>query len=315
MSDLSQLRELVARSCRVLGKLNLTKEPSGHVSARVPGDGQNSYQGARTGRVWSSLCHREDIITVDLAGKKVEGDDGLETPQEVFIHTWLYTHATRCPMRGSRSSPNRRAVSRSATNPCCRYSAPTIRRPAVTVEGLSSLSAQHYRIERKARRRVCCGRWGEKAACLMRGHGITTAGANVEEATLTAIKLNEVAEINYRASLLGTPEPISQEDIDVLGAQGQRQKQGDALRFFLALLLQVAGRIARSFRFDQAMAQTVLEFREVVKRFGTRRGGRSASVFRFNPVKFSLCLALRAAARPRHSGLLRVWRNRMMARF
>ena len=37
MSDLSQLRELVARSCRVLGKLNLTKEPSGHVSARVPG--------------------------------------------------------------------------------------------------------------------------------------------------------------------------------------------------------------------------------------------------------------------------------------
>ena len=39
MSDLSQLRELVARSCRVLGKLNLTKEPSGHVSARVPGDG------------------------------------------------------------------------------------------------------------------------------------------------------------------------------------------------------------------------------------------------------------------------------------
>ena len=38
MSDLSQLRELVARSCRVLGKLNLTKEPSGHVSARIPGD-------------------------------------------------------------------------------------------------------------------------------------------------------------------------------------------------------------------------------------------------------------------------------------
>ena len=38
MSDLSKLRELVAQSCRVLGKLNLTKEPSGHVSARVPGE-------------------------------------------------------------------------------------------------------------------------------------------------------------------------------------------------------------------------------------------------------------------------------------
>jgi ribulose-5-phosphate 4-epimerase/fuculose-1-phosphate aldolase len=30
----------------------------------------------------------------------------------------------------------------------------------------------------------------------MRGHGITTAGAEVEEATLTAIKLNELAEVN-----------------------------------------------------------------------------------------------------------------------
>jgi hypothetical protein len=29
MADLSKLRELVAQSCRMLGKLNLTKEPSG----------------------------------------------------------------------------------------------------------------------------------------------------------------------------------------------------------------------------------------------------------------------------------------------
>ena len=38
MNDISKLRELVAQSCRILGKLNLTKEPSGHVSARVPGE-------------------------------------------------------------------------------------------------------------------------------------------------------------------------------------------------------------------------------------------------------------------------------------
>ena len=60
------------------------------------------------------------------------------------------------------------------------------------------------------------GAMGDKQACLMRGHGITSAGGTVEEATLTAIKLNELAEINYRASLLGKPEPIPQEDIDIL---------------------------------------------------------------------------------------------------
>ena len=54
---------------------------------------------------------------------------------------------------------------------------------------------------------------GQKNVCLMRGHGITTAGASVEEATVTAIRLNELAEMNYRAHLLGDPEPISDEDI------------------------------------------------------------------------------------------------------
>ena len=50
----------------------------------------------------------------------------------------------------------------------------------------------------------------------MRGHGITSAGPSVEDATLTAIKLNDAAVINYQASLLGTPQPIPQEDIEIL---------------------------------------------------------------------------------------------------
>ena len=41
---------------------------------------------------------------------------------------------------------------------------------------------------------------GAKPACLMRGHGITSAGASIEEATLTAIKLNEAESIIGRRS-------------------------------------------------------------------------------------------------------------------
>ena len=65
---------------------------------------------------------------------------------------------------------------------------------------------------------------GEKPAASCVVTASPRPGASVEEATLTAIKLNEVAEINYRASLLGTPEPISQEDIDVLAGQGSAAK-------------------------------------------------------------------------------------------
>ena len=53
----------------------------------------------------------------------------------------------------------------------------------------------------------------------MRGHGITAANRSVEEAALDAIFLNDLATINYEASLLGDPEPISEEDKDYFRAR------------------------------------------------------------------------------------------------
>jgi L-fuculose-phosphate aldolase len=74
----------------------------------------------------------------------------------------------------------------------------------------------------------------------MRGHGITSVGATIEQTTLTAIKLNEVAEVNYRAALLGTPEPIPQEDIDIImgSAPGKRPSMhaASAWRYYRKLV-------------------------------------------------------------------------------
>ncbi|HEX2260293.1 MAG TPA: class II aldolase/adducin family protein, partial [Candidatus Binatia bacterium] len=80
MNDLSQLREQVARSCRMLGKLNLTKEPSGHVSVRIPGEDKVLIKARGPEESGLRFVTARDIITVDFAGKKVAGDDGLETP-------------------------------------------------------------------------------------------------------------------------------------------------------------------------------------------------------------------------------------------
>ena len=61
-------------------------------------------------------------------------------------------------------------------------------------------------------------------ACIMRGHGITTCGPNVEETTLTAIALNDLAEMNYKAYLIGVPEPIPEDEIAAVVAVNQRVK-------------------------------------------------------------------------------------------
>jgi L-fuculose-phosphate aldolase len=73
-------------------------------------------------------------------------------------------------------------------------------------------------INNPERGRELAGVMGASRVCLMRGHGITTAGVTIEEATLTAIQLNDLAELHYQAETLGGAKPIADEDLqDILG--------------------------------------------------------------------------------------------------
>jgi ribulose-5-phosphate 4-epimerase/fuculose-1-phosphate aldolase len=239
MNDLSQLRELVARSCRILGKLNLTKEPSGHVSVRIPGTDRILIKARGPEEAGLRFVTPEDIIIVDFAGKKVEGAEGLDSPQEVFIHTWLYRERAdvQCVVHVHPLRVVLFTICNKPLLPLFGAYDPTALR--LVVNGLAtyprSITVSSEKLGEEFARAM-----GEKQACLMRGHGITSAGASVEEATLTAIKLNEVAEINYGAALLGKPEPIPQEDIDILlGRAGERRKAvhtASSWRYYCKLL-------------------------------------------------------------------------------
>src|SRR4029078_9580054 len=90
MAVLSKWRARLAHPCRILGKLNLTKEPSGHVSARIPGEEKALIKARRPEESGLRFVQPRRLLPVGFSGKKTAGEDGLETPQEVFIHTWLY---------------------------------------------------------------------------------------------------------------------------------------------------------------------------------------------------------------------------------
>jgi Class II Aldolase and Adducin N-terminal domain len=53
---------------------------------------------------------------------------------------------------------------------------------------------------------------GSKQAALMRGHGVSVVGSSVEDAVVRTLALNELVTMTYKAYLLGTPQPISEED-------------------------------------------------------------------------------------------------------
>jgi ribulose-5-phosphate 4-epimerase/fuculose-1-phosphate aldolase len=238
MADLSKLRELVAQSCRVLGKLNLTKEPSGHVSARVPGEDKILIKARGPEESGLRFVGARDIITVDFNGKKVSGDEGLDVPQEVFIHTWLY-----------KTRPDVECVVH--VHPLTVVLFTICNKPLLPLYGAYDPSGLRLLIDGLAtyRRSITVSNeklgeefakaMGNKQACLMRGHGITSAGANVQDATLTAIKLNDAAVINYQANLLGTPQPIPQEDIDIMVGKSRAPSSvhaGSNWRYYCKLL-------------------------------------------------------------------------------
>ena len=239
MSDISRLRESVAQSCRMLGKLNLTKEPSGHVSGRVTGEDRVLIKARGPEESGLRFVTARDIITVDFNGKKVAGDDGLDVPQEVFIHTWLYKTRpdVQCVVHVHPLTVVLFTICNKPLQPL--YGAYDPSGLRLLVDGLAnyprSITVSNEKLGEEFARAM-----GDKQACLMRGHGITSAGPNVEEATLTAIKLNDAAVINYRANLLGTPQPIPQEDIEIMvGAArgaGKSVHAGSNWRYYCKLL-------------------------------------------------------------------------------
>lgn len=236
MADVNELQERVAKACRVLGKLELTKAATGHISARVPGTERVLIRARGPAETGVRFTSPDDVITVDLAGKKLEGRADLEPPQEVFIHTWLYR--TR-PDVGSvvHAHPATVVLFTICDKPLLplygAYDPSSLR---LLLEGIPtyprSITVSNNSLGEEFAA-VMTGR-----ACLMRGHGITTCGASVEEATLTAIKLNELAEMSYRAYLLGNPQPIPADEIAHFTAGKQRKiVHGAALwRYYCTLV-------------------------------------------------------------------------------
>lgn len=240
MAEENSLKELLAVSCRILGKLNMTKEPSGHVSARVPGTDTLYIKARGRGESGLRFVTARDFITVDLGGKKLEGPTDLDVPQEVFIHTELY-----------RSRPEIQSVIHVHPLTVVLFTICDV--PLLPLTGAYDPSAlrlitegvptypRSILISNESLGRDLSASIGKQRACLMRGHGITAAGASVQDATLTAIKLNEIAEVNYRARLLGEPRPISDEDIKSFTPTHERMKASGAYvesawRYYCTLL-------------------------------------------------------------------------------
>ncbi|MPZ39278.1 MAG: hypothetical protein GEU95_14715 [Rhizobiales bacterium] len=210
--NIQSMRERVAKACRVLGKLQLTTSMRGHISARLPESDTLLIRARGPGEAGVRFTSAEDVITIDLDGNKLDGRDDQEPPMEFFIHTWLYRtrpeiHAV---LHAHPSTVVLFTICNKPLEPLFGAYDPSCLR--LLSQGISTYP-RSVLISNNDLGREFAEAANHGQACLMRGHGITTCGSSVEETTLTAIKLNELADINYRANLLGNAEPIPPDEL------------------------------------------------------------------------------------------------------
>jgi ribulose-5-phosphate 4-epimerase/fuculose-1-phosphate aldolase len=229
MAFLDELKDEVAKSCRIIGRLGLTREPNGHVSARIPGT-EHVLMKAR-GRMEAPLSYTtpDDLCIVDMDGKIVEAPEGMAVPQEVYIHTELYRARPdlNAAIHIHPSNVVAFTIAGKTLLPIVGAYNPQALR--LITDGLPLFDSSVL-INSPERGKQLMATMQTARACLMRGHGITTAGATVEEATLVAIHLNELAELQYKAETLGGARAISDEDQrDFDGRMGGRASEGEVL--------------------------------------------------------------------------------------
>ena len=220
-TDVESIKERVARACRVLGALDLVKAATGHASARLPGTDRVFIRARGDGELGVRFTTREQVVEVDHDGRLVEANDmGLEAPREVFIHTAVYrarpdvsgvvhAHPLTCVLMSVCGKPLLPLHGA--------YDPPSAR---LALKGIP-VFPRTYLCDTPERGDDLASSLGTSSCCMMTGHGITTCGPNVEEAVLTSIHLNDLAEINYKAALIGGGTPIPEDERDWI-LEGER---------------------------------------------------------------------------------------------
>jgi 3,4-dihydroxyphthalate decarboxylase len=207
------LAKNVALSCRILAKLGLFKETTGHVSARNP-DGQTMLirgrGGAETGLLYTKPA---DIVLSDFDGAPLKNRAGLKTPNEACIHGEIYKR--RSGVGGVVHAHPPAIVLASIAGISLRpiYGGYDPQGMRLALRGIP-LYPSSLTLHSKEQVHAMLEVMGDSDVCVLRGHGVVVTGKTIEQATIKAIKLDHLAKMNLQAAALGNVAAIPQEDVD-----------------------------------------------------------------------------------------------------
>ena len=202
---MSDPREMLAAALAMLERAEVI-DFNGHMSCRLP---RTEHILINSGKSVRSAITVADIIAIDMQGRPVHGD--VVPPMEFHIHTEIYrrradvnavvhTHplwSTLFSMVGERVQP-------------------------VTMQAAVMGPVQFFdktaSINEKVLGEELAAALGPHRVAMLKSHGAVVVGADVVEAFVLAIYLEETAKRQYMARALGTPHALDAAEVEKISA-------------------------------------------------------------------------------------------------
>jgi ribulose-5-phosphate 4-epimerase/fuculose-1-phosphate aldolase len=200
MND-AQLRQQLADALSMLEGAEVI-DFNGHMSCRLPGSDHILINAGKSVR---SALGPEDIIAIDMDGKPVAGD--AVPPMEFHIHTEIY-----------RRRPDVNAVAHTHPLWSTLFSMVGLPVEPVTMQAAVMGPIQFFdtiaSINEKALAEKLAAALGPHRVVMLKSHGAVVVGADIVEAFVLGIYLEETAKRQYLARALGTPHALGAAQVE-----------------------------------------------------------------------------------------------------
>jgi ribulose-5-phosphate 4-epimerase/fuculose-1-phosphate aldolase len=196
--ELDEIKEEVAIANRILSYVGLAtgvRASLGHVSYRLPNDPTKFLvKGRGYRRDILSRIRPEDMVTVDLEGRWVDGPDGSMPCNEVKMHSCIYNARpeVQSVVHVHPSYTVLLSTLKAQIKPMAQEGALLVRHPLPVYPHTKVVVTDEEGQE-------VAKLLGSGPAVLLLGHGATTVGRTMEESVMRMIHLEHQAELTYRA--------------------------------------------------------------------------------------------------------------------
>ena len=199
-----ELRQQLADALRMMEQAEVI-DFNGHMSCRLPG---TDHVLINSGKSVRSALTADDIIAIDMDGKPVEGD--VVPPMEFHIHTEIY-----------RRRPDVNAVAHTHPVWSTLFSMTGLKVEPVTMQaavmGPVQTFAKTASINQKALAEELADALGPHRVVMLKSHGAVVVGADIVEAFVLGIYLEETARRQYLARAIGNPYTLTGAEVETIG--------------------------------------------------------------------------------------------------